>query len=280
MRVQIVDTATASIKTLDWPSRTISSSLVATGDGGFVALTGPLVRCFSSDQKETGQLRLRDYAPNRNYRTLTPSPAGKAVWVVDSADKFIIGRIDSSACKLSWSVAQSTEFSYVSGNDEMTIATLGPTIGYYVAGKKWNRLYRADDCCVANAKFVNQKIIFAYHDNRQEQRSLMAFDTEGKQLFNEELPKGHDLGPIAASSDGKVAAVVIPKSEWITTFYDPSPKKAKIQILVYDTNSLRRITEFEMQAADAAHFAIAIDRGGRELAVLAGSKLSIFEISQ
>jgi hypothetical protein len=281
MKLQLLDTATGEIKNVEWPTRRLASDLQLQADGNLVALTGPLVRCLSGDLKEVGRISVKDVADRNNFRFLTPSPGGRAAWILEAGkNSLIFTRIDAAACKSSWSVEQPRQLTSYSANDNMIIATNGPKLGFWTPSTGWKTLVHLEECCVNNAQFVSQDLIMAYRDDREGRRSLLLLNTEGKQLLEESLEKGYDAGPIIASNDGKFAAVVIPKGGWSRGTLYIAPERAKLKILLYNLATMKSVATIESISADPAHFAIAMSPGAKELAVLAGSKISVFELAK
>ena len=283
MKVQIFDTASGSVRNLEWPTRKISNGIQAQADGTVIVLNGPLVRCLSPDLKEFGTVNLPETAKHRDERILSASPGGKAAWVFESADLIGLTRIDSTACKLTASLAMASSITSLSASDDLLVATDSTHIGIRSLDSTWRALYQPYGCCVGGADFANQSIVTAYRQERNLERgetksSLLFFDLRGKLLAEDSLDKGYEPGPLISSNGGRFALAASLKPESSTEILKYRLLNAKYRLWLYDLKTLKRFAELDVSRNDAPLFAFGVSPDGRQIAVLVGSKISIYDI--
>jgi hypothetical protein len=283
MKMQVFDTTTGAAREFEWPTRKISTGIQVQADGTIVLLNGPLVRCLSPDMRQTGSVNLPELTKHRNERMLASSPGGQSVWAFESAETVGAARIDTRICKLTADLSIAADITSITANDNLIAATDSTHIGVRSIDTDWKALYRADPCCVVAAYFANQSTVIAYRDihnsdTGQSNRSLLFFDTQGKLLREQPLDPGHEPGPIVSSSTGRYVLVTTPKPDFSTELLEYRLLSAKYRVWVYDLSTLKRIAEFDVSRNDARLFAFSLSPDARQVAVLAGSKISIYDI--
>jgi hypothetical protein len=278
LKLQLLNTANSSVQVREWPTRKISSA-VEVVSGRVIILTGPVVHCLSADLKEIAQVKLGASSPRQDFAALMSSPVGKAVWVVDSSDTLLLQRIDTQSCKLTLSVRQPHGFSSITANDRMFVGTAGAKLISWSPEKEWQTIFTADECCLSRAEFVSQDVIMAYHEDRQGERKALGVGTKGNVIFEDKLKNGYGDGPIHPSSSGKIAVVTQPETNWPSIPISQLSETIKVKYFVYDLRIMKRIASLEESAAKGI-LRVAISPDDSEIAVLSGSKLSIYHLAQ
>jgi hypothetical protein len=276
LRIKVFDTTSGQERqSLRFPTRRLSSDIVAS-NGRVMIVTGPLVRCHSEDLKQIGQVPLGEPQRGHDFEFLAPSPGGKAVWVVESAETILLKRIDTERCKLTTKVEIPQGLSSLTASDDALLATSRMRLSAWSPQKGYTTLYEAQTCCLKNARFVSQSLIMAYHDDEKDERKIVIVNSEGKLLLEDHVKKEYGIGPILTSAGGGVAAAVTPDNPQ-SGFYGTGFGASKIQVAVYDLARIKRLATLEAPFSEGV-VRVALSPDGREAAILSGNKISVYDL--
>ena len=291
MKLNILDTTSGSISTREYPTRKVSTGLQVQADGSIILLNGPLVRCLAPDFRQTGSVNLPEMVIHRNERLLDHSPGGHTVWAFEAGNLVTAVRIDAHACKLAGGIAIEPSITTISASDNYVIATDRAHVAISDLTGKWQSLYRADPCCIDDAVFASQRVILVFRQiphpggnndrnpqENQPKRSLLFLDPQGKLLLEEPLDRGYEPGPIVPSGDGRFVLVATPKPDFSSELLKYRLRTAKYRVTLYDLSTLKPIFVFDVSRNNASLFALALSPDARQVAVLADSKVAIYDI--
>ncbi|MGZ4816094.1 MAG: hypothetical protein ACXVZV_11835 [Terriglobales bacterium] len=292
MKLQIFDTTTGAVESREYPTHKMSSGIEAQGDGTVTLLNGPLVRCLSPDLRQTGSVNLPETVARRDQRVLAKSPGGHTVWAFESGNVVGAARIDIRSCKLTGSIAIPPSIISISANDNSVVAADNTHVAVRGLNTNWNAIFRAGPCCIDGAEFVNQTVIVAYHsippqdtgDKKSNQqssetkRSVVFLNSNGKLLLEEPLERGFEPGPIVPSSTGQYVLIATPKPDFSSELLKYRLRSAKYRLWIYNLDSMKRIAEFDVPRNGAPLFAFALSPEGRQVAVLEGTKVAIYDV--
>jgi hypothetical protein len=278
LKVHVFETGSGQMKTwFQLPTRRLSSDIVA-NNSQVMILTGPLVRCYSDELKFIGQVPLGEPERGHDFEFLAPSPGGTTVWTIESAAKLALKRIDTQRCKLTTKVEIPAGGASLSASDNALLATNQMRLLTWTPQKGLTAFYESKSCCLKNARFVNQSLIMAFLDNPKEENKILILNPEGKLLLEDSLKKDYGIGPIVTSAGGSVAAAVTPDNPqsglWGSGF-----AASKIRVAVYDLAAVKRIATIEAPF-NAGVVRVALSPDGREVGILSGNKISVYEVGQ
>lgn len=277
LKLKLVSTSDGSVaQQLQFPTRKNSSGLVVVA-GKPILLTGPVVHCFTPDFRETRSFTLKHADQPKEARALRTSPGGIVAWALEASEMETATRIDANTCSAGWSLTHPRQVLSLSGNDNLLVDTNAKQVGIYSPAGGW-RLLAAHECCLSQARFVSQDLVAVIQLDINIRRHVLLVDLKGNVVLDDAVDRGYVLGDIYTSADGKTAAVVFAEHEIAGTATGVEVRHTQAKVYVYDLVAHKRVGKFDVSVPGENLFALAIapDSGG--LALLNGSKLSVYEL--
>lgn len=275
LKVQLLNDKGKVTRRAEWPTHSASTALLVSQGGRITLITGPIIRCVLPDLTQIGSTRLFDHVSRREYRTLIPSPGGSSVWAVTVGEELNLTRIDPPTCQTMNSVTTPPTVANITANDSKVIASNRTVFGYATASG-WKGFYESTECCITRAAFVTQDIVVAFRELGPDSRSLLAFDLDGKTLLDQPIEPGYAGSRIVPSIDGRVLGIVEASLGQFPTV--PAEVPPSYRVHLYELPSFIEMGTFEVETNGHRFANFAISPDDAHMAVLIGSRVSIYAI--
>jgi hypothetical protein len=276
--LQLVNLADGTVKQRSqWPTRKNSSDFAARQDGMSVLLTGPVVRCFSPDFRETNSFTLKSAEEPKEVRVLRNSPGGSVVWGIEASDSETATRVDPNSCAPGLTFNEPRSAATISGNDNQLVDINPTQVGIWSPESGFKLLY-THQCCLSNSLVVGPDLVGLITVSFGTDRHFLLINTRGELLLEDTLEPGMQFSHIVTSAGGETAAVVIAEREFADTETGIEIRRTHAKIRFYDLEKRKRIGDSDANIPGENLFWLAISPDSSEFALLNGTKLSIYEL--
>ncbi len=278
LKLKLVNTGNGLVsQQLQFPTRKNSSGLVVVA-GKPILLTGPEVRCFTPEFRQSKSFILKNAGQPKEARTLRASPGGTVAWTIEASETATATRIDANTCTTGWSLTHPRQVLSLSGNDNLLVDTNAKQVGIYSPQVGW-RLLAVHECCLSQSRFVSQNLIAVVQLDINIRRHLLLLDLKGDFVLDDAVDQsGYVLGDIYTSSDGKTAAALFAEHEIAGTETGIEIRHTQGKLYLYDLEAHKRIGKVDISVPGENLLAVAISPDSSEFAVLNGSKLTIYDL--
>ena len=277
LKLQLVHAGDGTLKQqLQWPTRKNSSGLVVRNDGSPVLLTGPMVRCFTPEFRETHSFTLKNASRPKELRALRQSPGGNVVWAIEVSDVATATRIDAN-CSPGWSMSERRNAPNLSANDELLVETNQKQVGIWSRAEGWKVLYE-QECCIEFSRFVAPDLVAVITLDLELHRHFLLINLQGQLLLDDTMEQGYEFNGFVTAADGKSAGVVIAERDISATNTGIEIHKTHAKIRFYDLVGRKRIANFDVNVPGENLFGLAIAPDSSEFALLNGTKLTLYEL--